>query len=312
MLPRAEWSERDEARGNPPRHLRSPRTRRANVEFYAGTLGLRLVKKTVNQDDPTVYHLFYADEAASAGADITFFEYPGSPRGRAGAGMVHRVVFRVGSEEALDFWADAHRRRARASGRCCLERPGRARARARRRRLGDEPLTAAPPGDPSASSRCAASPGVRAYSADHELERGVPLRARLHAGLGVPRRAARRLLRLRRARRRRGDCPGAGTVHHVAWASTLGRPRGVAREACSRSAASRRPSSTASTSARSTSASRVASSSRSRRSGRASRSDEPRGTPRRAPLAAAATSSRCASELEARLTPLPDPRAAEA
>src|SRR5436305_15275985 len=77
-----------------------------NVEFYAGTLGLRLVKKTVNQDDPTVYHLFYADERGSAGSDITFFEYPGVPRGRAGDGMVHRVVFRVGSDEALDFWAD--------------------------------------------------------------------------------------------------------------------------------------------------------------------------------------------------------------
>ena len=45
----------------------------ANVRFYAGTLGLRLVKKTVNQDDPTVYHLFYADEIGSPGADITFF-----------------------------------------------------------------------------------------------------------------------------------------------------------------------------------------------------------------------------------------------
>lgn len=75
-----------------------------NVEFYAGVLGLRLVKKTVNQDDPTIYHLFYADEKGSAGADITFFEYPGAPRGRAGDGMVHRVVFRVASEEALDFW----------------------------------------------------------------------------------------------------------------------------------------------------------------------------------------------------------------
>ena len=63
-----------------------------NVEFYAGVLGLRLVKKTVNQDDPTVYHLFYADEAGSSGSDITFFEYPGAGRGRAGAGMVYRVV----------------------------------------------------------------------------------------------------------------------------------------------------------------------------------------------------------------------------
>jgi glyoxalase family protein len=75
-----------------------------NVEFYAGVLGLRMVKKTVNQDDPTVYHLFYADEQGSAGADITFFEYPGVPRGRAGQGMVHRVVWRVESREAFDFW----------------------------------------------------------------------------------------------------------------------------------------------------------------------------------------------------------------
>jgi glyoxalase family protein len=75
-----------------------------NVAFYAGVMGLRLVKKTVNQDDPTVYHLFYADENASAGADMTFFEYPGVARGRAGAGMIHRISFRVGSESALDFW----------------------------------------------------------------------------------------------------------------------------------------------------------------------------------------------------------------
>src|SRR6476469_6083517 len=76
----------------------------ANVNFYAGTLGLRLVKKTVNQDDPTVYHLFYADEQGSPGSDITFFEYPGAAPGRAGAGMVHTVVWRVASEETLDFW----------------------------------------------------------------------------------------------------------------------------------------------------------------------------------------------------------------
>src|SRR5580765_2901851 len=76
----------------------------ANVNFYAGTLGLRLVKKTVNQDDPTVYHLFYADEQGSPGADITFFEYPGSRQGRAGDGMVHRIAFRVAAEDALDFW----------------------------------------------------------------------------------------------------------------------------------------------------------------------------------------------------------------
>src|SRR6478752_5900509 len=75
-----------------------------NVDFYTRVLGLRLVKKTVNQDDPTVYHLFYADEDGMPGSDITFFEYPGARPGRAGAGMVHTVQWRVGSEAALDFW----------------------------------------------------------------------------------------------------------------------------------------------------------------------------------------------------------------
>src|SRR6059036_1377970 len=77
-----------------------------NVDFYVRVLGLRLVKKSVNQDDPTVYHLFYADERGSAGADLTFFEYPGARQGQAGAGMVHRIVWRVGSTEALDFWTE--------------------------------------------------------------------------------------------------------------------------------------------------------------------------------------------------------------
>ena len=76
-----------------------------NVLFYTGVMGMRLVKKTVNQDNPSVYHLFYADEDASPGADLTFFEYPGLVRGRAGAGMIHRIGFRVASEAALGFWA---------------------------------------------------------------------------------------------------------------------------------------------------------------------------------------------------------------
>ena len=75
-----------------------------NVDFYTRVLGLRMVKKTVNQDDPTVYHLFYADERGSAGSDITFFEYPGARAGRAGRGMVSSIVWRVGSQQALDFW----------------------------------------------------------------------------------------------------------------------------------------------------------------------------------------------------------------
>src|SRR5260221_9918895 len=78
----------------------------ANVDFYAGVLGLRLVKKSINQDDTSVYHLFYGDERGDPGADLTFFEYPGVPRGRPGAGMIHRVVWRVRPPPAPDFLAD--------------------------------------------------------------------------------------------------------------------------------------------------------------------------------------------------------------
>src|SRR5260370_10111462 len=78
----------------------------ANVDFYAGMLGLRLVKKPCNQDSPTVYHLFYGDDNGSPGFDLTFFEYPGARAGRAGEGMIHRIVLRVASDEALDFWKE--------------------------------------------------------------------------------------------------------------------------------------------------------------------------------------------------------------
>jgi glyoxalase family protein len=75
-----------------------------NLAFYTGVLGLRLVAKTVNQDDPFVYHLFYGDEEGSPGFDLTFFEYPGALPGRAGAGMIHRITLRVAATAALDFW----------------------------------------------------------------------------------------------------------------------------------------------------------------------------------------------------------------
>jgi glyoxalase family protein len=77
-----------------------------NVEFYTRVLGMRMVKRTVNQDEPAVYHLFYGDEEGSPGMDLTFFEYPGAAPGVAGAGMVHRIVWRVASPEALAFWND--------------------------------------------------------------------------------------------------------------------------------------------------------------------------------------------------------------
>jgi glyoxalase family protein len=196
-----------------------------NVDFYARVLGLRLVKKTVNQDDPSVYHLFYADELGSAGADITFFEYSGARRGRPGSGMVHRVVWRVASEEALAFWEERLTRESIAVDR----RPGSLRF-ADPEGLDlelvvsdstDQPLIADHPvpaelalqgfdgvrafaSEPEASSRFLEALGFEAgaddewsvrgerrgsfYTYDHSYERGVP---------------------------------GAGTIHHVAFASPI-------------------------------------------------------------------------------------------
>src|SRR5690242_18507603 len=77
-----------------------------NVEFYADALGLRLVKKTVNFDAPEAYHLYFGDEGGSPGSILTWFEFAGARRGRAGVGMIHTIQLGVASEAALDFWAD--------------------------------------------------------------------------------------------------------------------------------------------------------------------------------------------------------------
>ena len=190
----------------------------ANVRFYVGTLGLRLVKKTVNQDDPTVYHLFYADERGSAGADITFFEYPGATPGRAGSGMVHRIVFRVASEEALDFW----RERAggtREYGGLLLQDPEGLALELVVDESDDQPLVADHSDIPHAYALRGFA-GVRAYSADEERS------ASFLTGLGfTPGWECRGEHRggfyvYDDAPEARG-LPGAGTVHHVAWASPV-------------------------------------------------------------------------------------------
>ncbi|MBV8949104.1 MAG: VOC family protein [Solirubrobacterales bacterium] len=77
-----------------------------NVEFYADVLGLRLVKKTVNFDAPEAYHLYFGDEAGSPGSLLTWFEFAGGRRGRAGAGMIHTIQLAVASGASLDFWAE--------------------------------------------------------------------------------------------------------------------------------------------------------------------------------------------------------------
>jgi glyoxalase family protein len=79
---------------------------RKNVDFYADVLGLRLVKKTVNFDAPEAYHLYFGDELGSPGSILTWFEFAGVQRGRAGAGMIHTIQLGVASEDSLDLWAD--------------------------------------------------------------------------------------------------------------------------------------------------------------------------------------------------------------
>ncbi len=75
-----------------------------NHHFYTEVMGLRLVKKTVNQDDTSAYHLFYADGKGTAGSDITFFDWPTGPE-RRGTHSVTRTGFRVKGENAFDWWA---------------------------------------------------------------------------------------------------------------------------------------------------------------------------------------------------------------
>src|SRR4051794_6601028 len=145
-----------------------------NVEFYAGLLGLRLVKKSVNQDDPTVYHLFYADEEGHAGSDMTFFEYPNARGGRAGAGMIHRVTWRLASEEALDFWekrlADAGVPAERTEGSLTFDDPEGLGLELRVVDTDDEPLIADRPDIPKELA-LQGFDSVRAYSRDPDRSR---------------------------------------------------------------------------------------------------------------------------------------------
>ena len=200
-----------------------------NVAFYAGTLGLRLVKKTVNQDDPTVYHLFYADEAGSAGADITFFEYPGARRGRAGAGMVHTITWRVASEAALDFWearlAAAAIATRRADGRLRFEDSEGLGLELAVVSTADEPLVADHPEVP-AELALQGFDGVRAFADGSTASRALLEDVLAFVPAGNERWEARGAARgglyaFDPPPASGSGVPGAGTVHHVAWASTM-------------------------------------------------------------------------------------------
>jgi glyoxalase family protein len=192
-----------------------------NVEYYTGVLGLRMVKKTVNQDDPTVYHLFYADERGSPGADITFFEYPGARRGQAGAGMVHTITWRVASDAALDFWAERLGVQ-RSDDRVSFTDPEGLGLELRVAETDDEPLVARHAEIPEEYA-LQGFDGVRAYTADPgrsaallEQTLGFTPAGDQYEVRGDTRGSTYAYDRI--------DTPGlggAGTVHHVAWASTM-------------------------------------------------------------------------------------------
>lgn len=198
-----------------------------NVDFYVRVLGLRLAKKTVNQDDPSVYHLFYADDRGSPGADLTFFEYPGARPGRAGAGMIHRIAFRVGGSAALDFWAARLEAEGVAvergeDGRVLFADPEGLGFELLADDSGDTPLTAAAP-DVPAEHAIRGFAGVRAYSADPAASElllrdvlGLASADGRHWEVRGPSRGGFYAYDDAPAERGVG---GAGTVHHIAFTS---------------------------------------------------------------------------------------------
>lgn len=198
-----------------------------NVDFYTRVLGLRMTAKTVNQDDPTVYHLFYGDELARPGADLTFFEYPHATPGRPGAGMVHRIVWRVGSPEASRFWEDRLRSEGvavtREAGGLVFSDPEGLSHELVVTTTDDEPLIAEHPEIPAAMA-LQGFEGVRAYSG------GSAATAALLEGLMGAERREDGSWELRGEHRggwialdpapaERGR-QSAGSVHHVAWGTT--------------------------------------------------------------------------------------------
>ena len=200
-----------------------------NVDFYARVLGLRLVKKTVNFDQPEAYHLYYGDERGSPGSLLTFFEFRDAAPGRAGAGMIHRLQWRVASDEALGFWDE----RLGAEG-IALDHDGHASALAfsdpegLRLELvvqegGDPPLTAAMPGIPEEHALLGFH-GVRAYVPYPEQTESVMTEVlgfeEFAEGSYRVTGGGRHAIYVYDAAPEAHGLLGAGTVHHIAWATT--------------------------------------------------------------------------------------------
>ncbi|HWF55190.1 MAG TPA: VOC family protein [Solirubrobacteraceae bacterium] len=206
-----------------------------NVDFYAGVLGLRLVKQTVNFDQPEAYHLYFGDEQGAPGSILTWFEFPGAARGRAGAGQIHALQLGVPSEAALDWWGERLELKGYSS-REVGTRLGSAMAVAARgfedydglslelvvATDGNRPLRAVHPEIPAEFAITGAE-GARAYSSYAPVEEKV-----LTDTLGFTFEGAGGY-RLTGDHRHfhwahdpaPGDhgLQGAGSVHHIAWAS---------------------------------------------------------------------------------------------
>ena len=200
-----------------------------NVDFYADLLGLRLVKQTVNFDRPETYHLYFGDETGAPGSILTWFEFRGTAPGAPGAGMVHTLQLGVGSPAALDFWQARLRaagyasRRTDATLRFC-DHDG-LRVELVVAVPANPPLIARHP-DVPIEHAIAGVQGARAFA--QEVAAGSGSAQLLtdvlgFTGLGD---GEYRLLGAHRQFAWAYDAPpggpgrpGAGTVHHIAWAS---------------------------------------------------------------------------------------------
>jgi glyoxalase family protein len=195
-----------------------------NVGFYARVLGLRLIKKTVNFDQPDVYHLYYGDELATPGSVLTFFEFPGAAPGRHGSGMAYRIAWRVADEAAIDFWAarldDEGIANARgADGGLRFDDPEGLEHELVVDDAPDAPLSATA-GDIPAEHALRGFAGVRSY-AERPRESAPLLSALGFSGSGKDWELAGEH---RRARWSYDESPGrglqgAGSIHHVAWSA---------------------------------------------------------------------------------------------
>jgi glyoxalase family protein len=192
----------------------------ANVDFYAGVLGLRLVKKTVNFDQPDAYHLYFGDETGAPGSILTWFEFPGAARGRAGAGMIHTLRLGVASTAALDFWAErlaaAGYETARGEGSLRFEDND---GLALELVLSDAaPLRAAHPEIP-AELAIGGPVGARAYAEYAPVEESVLTDVLGFSYLGDGEYSLGGFSWAYDAPPAFAGRQGAGSVHHIAWAS---------------------------------------------------------------------------------------------